>query len=314
MSAQTEGAQAGSAQARGSGRISGWLVGDPVALRVVPPSGWSGGALGTLAAVLAFFAVLALALSLAAGRLAATWGGEAGETATLQVFAADDAIEEQARAALDVLRDTPGVRSVRMVDLAEQERLLEPWLGPEIPMEGLPLPLLIEVATDRAALDTSALVARLAEAAPGAVYDDHAAWRLPLIGTARELGRFALASLLLLAAALSAGLVLAAERAVTANGPAVRTLRLVGAEDGFIAGGFARRLCLRAALGAVAGTVAGMVLLALLPRTSEAGFFLVGIGLGGWQWLLPLFVPPVAAAVAWTAGWLAIRRALRRWS
>ena len=35
---------------------------------------------------------------------------------------------------------------------------------------------------------------------------------------------------------------LAAERAVAANGPAIRTLRLVGAEDGFIAGGFARRL------------------------------------------------------------------------
>ena len=40
--------------------------------------GWSAGALGFLAAVLAFFAVLALALALAAGRLAAAWEGEVG--------------------------------------------------------------------------------------------------------------------------------------------------------------------------------------------------------------------------------------------
>ena len=118
-----------------------WLLGDPSrSASCRRPAGrrWRS---GFLAAVLAFFAVLALALALAAGRLAATWDGETGETATLQVFAGDEVIEEQARAALDVLRQTPGVRSVRMVDLAEQEKLLEPWLGPEVPMESLPLPL-----------------------------------------------------------------------------------------------------------------------------------------------------------------------------
>ena len=281
---------------------------------MVPPAGWSAGALGFLAAVLAFFAVLALALTLAAGRLAAAWGGEAGETATLQVFAAEDAIEEQARAALDVLRQTPGVRAVTMVDLAEQEKLLEPWLGREIPMASLPLPLLIEVATDREALDAPALRARLAEAAPGAVYDDHAAWRLPLVATAERLGRFGLASLGLLALALGAGMVLAARAAVAANGAAIRTLRLVGAEDGFIAGGFARRLALRAAAGALAGTAAGMLLVALLPRASEPGFFLVGIGLAGWQWLAPPLVPVAAVAIAWGAASAATRRGLRRWS
>ncbi len=296
-----------------TGRMA-WLLGDRVAARVVPPAGWSGATLGVLAAVLAFFAVLALALGLAAGRLAATWDGETGETATLQVFAADDAIEEQARAALAVLRETPGVRSVRMLDMAEQEKLLEPWLGPEIPMEGLPLPLLIEVETDRDALDAPALVARLADTAPGAVYDDHTAWRLPLVATAERLQRFALASLGLLALALAAALILATQRAVAANAVSIRTLRLVGAEDGFIAQGFARRLGLRAGIGVLVGSAAGMALLALLPPTNEAGFFLTGIGLAGWPWLIPLSVPVAAVAIAWGAAWAATRRGLRRWS
>ena len=271
-------------------------------------------ALGFLAAVLAFFAVLAVALALAAGRLAATWGGETGDTATLQVFAGANEMEEQARAALDVLRQTPGVRSVRMVDLAEQEMLLEPWLGPEIPMESLPLPLLIEVATDPGGLDVAALDERLGVAAPGAVYDDHAGWRWPLVATAQRLGRFALASLALCALALVAVLVLAAQRALATNAQSIRTLRLVGAEDGFIAQGFARRLTLRAGLGALAGSAVGMALLTLLPRASESGFFLVGIGLAGWQWLMPLLVPLAAVAIAWAAAWATTRRGLRRWT
>ena len=224
-------------------------------------------------------------------------------------------IEEQARAALDVLRQTPGVRSVRMVDLAEQEKLLEPWLGPEIPMESLPLPLLIEVATDREALDAAALRARLAEAAPGAVYDDHAAWRLPLVATAERLGRFGLASLGLLALALGAGMVLAAQAAVAANGAAIRTLRLVGAEDGFIARGFARRLALRAAAGALAGTAAGM-----RPRGAAAAGERAGV-LPGRDRARRLAVAgaarwcrSAAVAIAWGAASAATRRGLRRWS
>jgi cell division transport system permease protein len=291
-----------------------WLRGGGGADRVVPRGAQSALSVGFLAAVMAFFAVLALALALAAGRLAATWEGEIADTATLQVFAAEDAMEEQARAALNVLRTTPGVRSVRVVDLAEQEGLLEPWLGPEIPMESLPLPVLIEVATDRERLNPESLVLRLEAEAPGAVFDDHAAWRRPLIETAARLRVFALGCLGLMALALATVLGLAAHAGVAANGTAIQTLRLVGARDGFITGAFARRFTLRAGWGALAGTLAAMALLAALPRASEEGFFLVGIGLVGWHWALPFAIPPGAAAVAWAATWAATRRSLRRWS
>ena len=57
-------------------------------------------------------------------------------------------MEEQARAALNVLRTTPGIGDVRVLDLAEQKRLLEPWLGADVPLESLPLPVMIEVDCD----------------------------------------------------------------------------------------------------------------------------------------------------------------------
>ncbi|MFO1208748.1 MAG: cell division protein FtsX [Amaricoccus sp.] len=291
-----------------------WLRGDPAAERLVAPTAAAWLPAGFLAAALAFLAVLCLALALAAGRLAATWQATVAETATLQVIAPEDRIEAQARAALDVLRATPGVRSVRMVDVTEQAKLLEPWLGPDVPMDSLPLPLLIEVSTDRAQLDEPGLVTRLGTEAPGAVFDDHTAWRLPLVAAAGRLAWFALGLLALVAAALAAASGLAAQSAVAAAGPAIETLRLVGARDGFIARPIVRRLVRRAVVAAALGTVAGILLLALLPPAGEPGLFPAPLRLSGWQWGLPVVVPVAAGLLAWLVGRLVVARGIRRWS
>ena len=174
---------------------TGYLTGTGRADCMVPRATQPLSTVAILTALIAFGAVLALALAVAATRLADGWKAELADAATLQIFAPEEEIESQARAALDVLRATPGVQSVRMVDLSEQERLLEPWLGPDIPVESLPLPLLIEVEADRAALDQAALLVRLQAEAPGAVFDDHAAWREPLVATAGRLRTGALAAL-----------------------------------------------------------------------------------------------------------------------
>ena len=294
--------------------VAAYLRGSGGPDRIVPRATQPLGLVALLAALIAFGAVLALALAVAATRLAEGWQAELADAATLQVFAPEDEIEQQARAALAVLRETPGVRSVRMVDLSEQERLLEPWLGPDLPVESLPLPLLIEVEADRDVLDQAALLVRLQAEAPGAVYDDHAAWREPLVATAERLRSAALAAVGFAAVTLAAVLALAAQAAVSANGRVVEMLRLVGARDGFIARAFTRRVTLRAVAGAAAGTALAMGVLAMLPAASGRSFFPVGIRLDGWHWLLPLLVPPAAALIAWGASRVTTRRRLREWS
>lgn len=290
------------------------LRGNPGADRVVPRGAQAAVSVGFLTAVMAFFAVLALALALAAGRLADSWSGELARDATLQVFAPQDEVEAQARAALNVLRTTPGIVSVRVVTLEEQKALLEPWLGPGFAVETLPLPLMIEVATDRTVLDQQSLTLRLSAEAPGAVFDDHAAWRQPLVTTATRLRIFALCCLGLTVLALAAVIGLAARAAVAANAQVIQTLRLIGARDAYIADAFTRRLTLRALTGAVIGGGLGLALLAALPQADEQGFFLVGLGLLGWHWALPLLVPVIAALVAFGVTRWSTRARLRRWS
>jgi cell division transport system permease protein len=264
-----------------------------------------------LAALLVFLAMLALALALGAGRAAQGWSDGVAGTATLAVVAEEAEIEAQARAALDILRETPGVRAVRVMDPADQRALLAPWLGTEIAFDAPELPLVIEVETDRGQLDREALAARLAAEAPGTVYEDHSAWRLPLAEAAARQGRTAWAAVAILLGALAAGAALAARAAIAAAGPAITTLRKVGMEDGPIGRVFLGRLAAAAlAGGTTGGSVALLVVGGAAPHPAGAG---LPIGFSGWEWLLAPALVAAAAAASMAAAHVATRQALGRW-
>ncbi len=279
--------------------------------RVVPPTGFTARLTLFSAGAMAFLAVFAMALSLAAGRLAERWDSELARSATVRISAPAAQVGAQVAAALRVLETTPGVARARALDEAEERALLEPWFGPDLPLESLPMPRLIEVIGDADGYDDEGLRLRLAAEAPGAVLDDHTRWREPLIRAAGRLRLLGVVSLALIALATSAMVTLAAQAALAANAQVIRVLRLVGARDAFIARAFVRRFTLRALGGAAAGTVAGMIAVALLPSPAEDAGVLTGLGFQGWHWLWPLCIPAVAAIVALAATRVAALRSLR---
>ncbi len=277
------------------------LGGDAQADRVVPPTGFTARLTTFAAAAMAFLTVFALALSLATGRLADRWGSELGQSATIRVSAPEGQVDAQVLAVMEVLATTPGVKDARPLSNEEQFALLEPWFGPDLPLETLPIPHLIEVIEDDEGFDAAGLRARLAGEAPGAVLDDHARWREPLVHAANRLRALGLLSILLIAATTGVMITLAASAALNANAQVIRVLRLVGARDAYIARAFVRRYTLRALAGAVVGTGAGMIAIAALPAADAAGGFLTGLGFQGAHWLWPLVIPPLAALVAFAA-------------
>ncbi|MGB2894488.1 MAG: FtsX-like permease family protein, partial [Albidovulum sp.] len=255
--------------------------------------------------------VFALALSLATGRLAERWSEALASGATIRISAPPEQMAAQTQAVLDILAVTPGVASARALDATETRALLAPWFGPDLPVESLPIPALVEVSEAAGGFDAEGLRLRLAAEVPGATLDDHARWRRPLVEAAGRLRALGLLSLALIGGVAAAMVTLAARAALAANGQVIRVLRLVGARDTYIARAFVRRFTLRAFAGAAAGTLAGTVAVALLPRADEAGGFLTGLGLSGTGWLWPLAIPPLAAIVAFWATRAAAFRTLR---
>ncbi len=279
--------------------------------RVVPPSGFTAQLTIFAAAAMAFLAVFALALSLATGRMASRWESELALTATLRISAPEDQIAAQTAAALRLLDTTPGIASARAIPDSEAQALLEPWFGPDLPVDSLPIPQLIEIITTPEGYDDTGLRARLQAEVPGAVLDDHTRWREPLIQAAGRLRLMAGIALVLIALATAAIIALAAQAALAANEQVIRVLRLVGAKDGYIARAFTRRFALRGLVGGAAGTAAGLVAVLFLPRADVAGGFLTGLGFQGAGWLVPFLIPPFAGAVAWAATRIAALRKLR---
>lgn len=287
------------------------LKGDPRADRAVPPTGFTAQLTLLTAAAMAFLGVFALALSLATARLAERWAGELAQSSTIRISAPQDQVAVQTAAALRVLNQTTGVASARALDPAEQRALLAPWFGPDLPVETLPIPQLIEVIETPAGYDAEGLRLRLRAEAPGGVLDDHTRWRRPLVAAAGRINALGLVSLALIGGVMVAMITLAANAALSANAQVIRVLRLVGARDSYIARAFVRRFTLRALSGAAGGTALGMAAIALLPKADPAGGFLTGLGFTGAGWILPLVIPPLAAVIAFWSTRLAALRALK---
>jgi cell division transport system permease protein len=292
--------------------ITSALYPDTSAARVVPPSGHTAWLTSFTAGAMAFLAVFALALSLASGRLADRWSQALDRTATVRLSAPADQLDQQTQAVLTLLATTPGISAARALTDDEQRNLLSPWFGPDLPIEALPLPRLIELTeVDGAGYDSQGLRLRLAAEAPGAILDDHTRWREPLAVAATRLRLLGATSVSLIAAATAAMITLAANAALAANTQVIAVLRLVGAMDSYIANAFVRRFTLRAVGGAAVGTAAGMIAILLLPSADEAGGFLTGLGFQGTGWLLPLSLPPLAGAVAFLATRASAKRKLQ---
>lgn len=266
---------------------------------------------GATAAAMAFLAVFALALSMASGQLADRWSQTLAQTATLRISAPPAQIAAQTTAVLEVLRTTPGIASTRVLEADEQRALLAPWFGPDLPVEALALPRLIEIIEAPSGFDAVGLRLRLAAEAPGAVLDDHTRWRRPLVQAAGGLRTLAVLSVVLIAGTMAAMIALAASASLAANVQVIRVLRLVGAQDRFIARAFVRRFTLRGFLGALLGTAAAMAGLALLPAGQEEAGFLSDLGFTGAGWLVPLLIPPLAGLVAWIATLATAHRVLK---
>ena len=285
------------------------MRGDAEAERVVPPSGFTAWLTVLAAAAMAAVAVFALAFTVATGRLADRWATDLSGTATVRIAQDAEGGGAAADAALAALSDTAGVTSARLMPDDEQAALLAPWFGPDLPVDSLPLPRLIEITVDDG-FDADATRVALDAAAPGATLDDHTLWREPLVAAASRVRTLGLVALALIAAATTAVVALAARAALAANAEVLEVLRLIGAKDAFIARAFVRRFTIRALTGAAAGTVLAMIVLAALPDAGDS--FVGGVGLSGAAWLLPLLVPPVAGGAAFWATRSAALSRLRR--
>src|ERR1700679_2160584 len=128
-------------------------------------------------AVMAFLAALALGASLVATRAAHGWQSGLSDRITVQVMPPEqgdprEGVEAEAKAVVAILNATPGIAHANVLSDAEINALVEPWIGKDGVVAGIPLPKLIDASvTPGEELDVNALTAKLKQAAPHASLD-----------------------------------------------------------------------------------------------------------------------------------------------
>jgi cell division transport system permease protein len=257
------------------------------------------------AGAMAFLAVCALTAGQSAARLAGFWEGDLSGTATVRLTE-----EADADAALSVLADRQGVLAARRLDDEEVAALMLPWIGELPEPDLLPLPQIIDIRLAPEPPDPVAMQSALEDAVPGAVYDDHRAWAAPLRRTAQAFQRLIAGAVGLSGIALAAMVAVAARASLASAAVTVRTLRLLGARDGFIASTFDRGIGLRALLGAAVGAVAGAVTIPALPL--ETLGLEAPVAAPALPWAVVIAVPLAAGSLAWLTARVAILLMLRR--
>ncbi|MDE8652503.1 cell division protein [Novosphingobium sp. H3SJ31-1] len=271
-------------------------------------------------AIMVALTVIALAGGLSLGNAVVAARAELEGGVTVQIVEARAEVRKaEARAALDALRDMPGVVTLRLVPDEEVDALIEPWLGDGLESavgSAVPVPALIDVRFDGPATRArlAAVQARLAKVAPSARVDAQSNWLRPVFDAIVSLQWLAIALVALLAAALAAAVLLAARTALGTNRDTIEIVHLLGGTDAQIARVFQRSIAIDAMAGGLVGLVLAVVVILFLGRRfAGLGAGMVDNGaLGPGDWVLLALVPVLSTLLAMITARLTVVRALRK--
>jgi cell division transport system permease protein len=228
---------------------------------IVPRGSISGRALIAVVALMTFLASLTTGAVLLVRASAAEWAADVASEVTIQVRPTTGRdTERDTRNAADIARGQAGVADVRPYTQQESLRLLEPWLGAGLLLNDLPVPRVIVVRlAPGETVDLDALRARLRDAVPNAVLDDHRAWieRMRAMTGATVFAGLSILVLVILVTIISVSF--ATRGAMAANKPIVEVLHFVGAGDRYIANHFLRHFLRLGFEGGLIGCGAAML-------------------------------------------------------
>jgi cell division transport system permease protein len=240
-------------------------------------------------------------------------------TLTLQVPA--DASSARLDTVLALLRQTHGIVSVHLLEPAETARLLEPWLGPSVSLDELPVPRLIDLRIDPDGdTDIAALRAQLASVVPETRLEDHRDWSPGAHAAARRIEGILAAGIIVALLLMALSAVFAVSTVLTGDRPAVELLHVLGAADTDIAREFAIRSLRLGLMGSLIGAalllftilvLSGAGAIVQLPAASGAAAGVAASGIADWRaWAVLAGVASAAGLIAMASAWVAVMRRL----
>ena len=267
------------------------------------PQARLGGPMPWVIAIMVALTVVAAGGALALSNMVSTARGELTGSATVQIVEPDPAQRSaQVDAVQGILAQDRAVAGFRTVPEDEIAELLEPWLGSSGGADAIPLPAIIDVEMREGVskADYNRLGSALQQVASGARIDAQSVWLAPVLSALAALKWTAFALITLLGLVGAAAVWLAARNALGGNRDTVEIVHLLGGSDDQIARIFQRSILIDAALGGLAGFLAGIAAMSFLAAQFAAlqSGMVAGGSLSAIDWFLIALVPLCAVGIA----------------
>ena len=265
-----------------------------------------------------YLAALSLVSALAMNKVLDRWDRGLSGQLTLQIPPADPAEDPRERElrldqAVEILTSTPGVTGAVVLDPADMNKLLVPWLGEGALQEDLPLPDLIAVQLDPASPpDLDDLQRRLDEAIPGIESDSHQAYLSQLVGMTRAVQIVAALVVVLVGLSAVLAVVFVTNTGLSIHRHVIEVLHMIGAHDDYVAQQFQRYAFKLGLRGGFLGVVLAVPTVLLVGRqlgASDVGF-LPNLALTPVDWAIVALLPLMAALVAMLTARVTVLRTL----
>jgi cell division transport system permease protein len=211
-------------------------------------------------AIMTFAMMIVAAAGLALSNAAGLVAGAVEHRYVLQLPNGGDGKLE---AAVRTASSTRGVIAAQAVPEEELRKTLERWVGPGGVGDELPVPALIHVELAPGA-NATVIGQQIQRAVPQSRFIAEQATVGPLLTSLRALQWLALILVLLMAAATSAAVVLAAKGALDTHRSTIEIMHGIGATDQQVARLFQRKIALDALAGALAGAVIAALILLII--------------------------------------------------
>lgn len=218
-----------------------------------------------------------------------------------QTIARDKA---QMKRVLDVIRATEGVEKTRILDHAAMQTILKPWLGSDVMLGTLDVPVLIDITS---AMDGSiplinqeALLSRLTPLAPGVSLHAHGPWQRDVERAGQLIHACFIGLSLLLIGCVVGMVILLSRTGLKLHFKTVSLLHLFGATDDYILKQFQWNTARLVARGAVVGVGIAILAFFVLKEGISVGEspLLPAISFGVGHMVLWLLLPVFAAVMA----------------
>lgn len=249
---------------------------------------------------LCFLAALAALTTRGTYKAAEAWGAQIEGDITVVMRDIDRRTADRAAESVAALA---GVFDARVLSREEVEELLEPSLGPGGMPDGLPVPMLMVVQADTSVGDpTPSIEGVLDDLSIDGDVAGNAGYAENVHGALGVLRLVALSIVALLSATAVAVIAFATHAALLARRDIVDVLHLSGAEDRYIAGLFERRFWILALQAGLGGSVAALMITALIVFTGSGSDgveaqLLPQLSLDFWD-IVILLVTPLMAGLA----------------